>query len=108
VTEREIMNAAIGRWGAQAQISKALEELGELISAVARQESAWQAALKDQDAAEAMKPDLLRNIYEEIADAEIMLRQLILIYGCETEVEVWREIKLRRLAERLGLDPETE
>ena len=101
--DEKILQAAIERWGAEAQTLKALEELGELISAVARQECAWKASLRDERLAIELSPELLRGIYEELADARIMLRQLEMIYACRAAVERWERAKLARLAERLGL-----
>ena len=61
---------------------KAIEELGELIRALAR----------------ANDPD---NIAEEMADVEIMLAQLRIILGNDADVERWKVKKLQRLNRRL-------
>ena len=61
---------------------KAIEELGELIRAIARADD----------------PD---NIAEEMADVEIMLEQLKIILGNDADVERWTAKKLQRLNQRL-------
>ena len=61
---------------------KAIEELGELIRAIARADD----------------PD---NIAEEMADVEIMLGQLRIILGNDADVERWKVKKLQRLNRRL-------
>lgn len=61
---------------------KAIEELGELIRALARADD----------------PD---NIAEEMADVEIMLGQLRIILGNDADVERWKVKKLQRLNRRL-------
>ena len=47
-----------------------------------------------------------RNIVEEIADVEIMLEQLKLIFNCFGLVEREKEYKINRLAERLESEAE--
>ena len=72
---RDIMLRAIHRYGEAAQIDMAVEEMAELTAAIA-------------------------NVIEEIADVQIMLDQLRLIFARSTdEVE---EEKLRRLLGRLN------
>ena len=61
---------------------KAIEELSELIRALAR-------------------ADDPENIAEEMADVEIMLAQLRIILGNDTDVERWKVKKLQRLNRRL-------
>lgn len=43
------------------------------------------------------------DIAEEIADVEIMLEQLKVIYQCHGAVKYWHESKLKRLAKKLRL-----
>ena len=44
------------------------------------------------------------HIAEEIADVEIMLEQLKIIYQCHGAVKYWREAKLKRLVKKLRGD----
>ena len=78
--EAAILEGAITHFGAEAQIIKAIEELGELSVELARD-------LNETPG----RPDALK---EELADAFIMLNQLELIFGDVTEIEI---AKLERL-----------
>lgn len=83
IEERNILKAAIEKWGPEKQTKKAVEELGELIVAL-------------------MRPESRRNITDiadEIVDVRIMLEQLEMIFGLDT-TEV-RKAKLERLKGRL-------
>ena len=76
-----ILTAAISHYGTGAQLLKAIEELGELIQALAK---------SDRD-----------NIAEEMADVRIMLDQLEIMFGNGAEVREWELKKLKRLDERV-------
>lgn len=76
------LNKAILKWGAEKQIKKAAEECAELIQALLK---GW-----SQD-----------NIDEEIADVEIMIAQLKMIYRNTDNVELHKERKLRALGSRV-------
>lgn len=91
-TQADIIAAAIRHNGTVKQILKAIEELGELQRALARDLSG-----------EAMEDGVPENVYEEIADVEIMLAQLRMIYDAG-EIDDWKDSKLRRLANRMGLE----
>ena len=77
-----ILREAVEKYGPGAQQMKAIEELGELIRALAR-------------------ADDPENIAEEMADVEIMLAQLRIILGNDADVERWKVKKLQRLNRRL-------
>lgn len=79
---RAILLAAIQHYGSGMQRFKAIEELSELIRALAR--------CDDRD-----------NISEEMADVRIMLDQLELIFGNHDRVREYEYAKLKRLSERL-------
>ena len=80
--------AALDRWGIEHQKKKAVEEIGELLTEMSREQDSrttkWLIA-------------------GEIADVMILMEQLRIIYG-QTRVDSMLEIKANRLAERLGLD----
>ena len=78
----KICRAAIEKYGRGPQRDKAIEELSELIRALAR--------CDDAD-----------NIAEEMADVRIMLDQLELIFDNREAVKIWQLRKLRRLDQRL-------
>lgn len=88
---RDIMLRAIHRYGEAAQIDMAVEEMAELTKAICKVKRAQAGA--EMGAA-------VENVVEEIADVQIMLEQLRLIFARSTdEVE---EEKLRRLLGRLN------
>ena len=77
-----ILRAAIEHYGKGPQRDKAIEELSELIRALAR-------------------CDDHENIAEEMADVRIMLDQLELIFGNHDRVKQYEYAKLTRLNERV-------
>ena len=82
--EKKVLQQAIAVFGEKAQEEKANEELAELICAICHKHCGRNS-----------------NIAEEIADVQIMLEQLIIINDCAELVKVIREIKIKRLAERI-------
>lgn len=78
----KILTAAIAHYGRSTQWSKAIEELSELIRALARADDA-------------------ENVAEEMADVRIMLDQLELILGNHNKVRGYEYAKLQRLNLRL-------
>lgn len=96
MNEFEIYEQAVKHYGNLNQIVKAMEECGELIRALAR----WLQG----------DPDVV-NIAEEIADVEIMVEQIKIIFGKQFDVkhgEIFlgfkKSEKLNRLAERLAME----
>ena len=75
---KQILEAAIKRFGKGPQRDKAIEELSELIRALARS-------------------DDRENIAEEMADVRIMLDQLEIIFGNHDRVRQYEMEKLMRL-----------
>ena len=88
-----VIELAIRIYGANAQIDVAVEEMAELT----------QALIKTKRYAEDKDFDRFRaNLVEEIADVEIMLAQMRIIYAVdEKEIEDVKTFKLKRLADRL-------
>lgn len=82
--EKKVLETAIRVFGERAQEEKAIEELAELICAIAHKHCGRDA-----------------NIAEEIADVEIMLEQLKMINNCQEEVNGIKYHKLMRLQERI-------
>lgn len=90
--EKELMAAAIERYGEGAQLVKCCEELGELT----------QAICKRFDVSVGYERDV-EEVVEEIADVEIMIEQVRMILRVDPEMEQrWRDRKLRRLRARLA------
>lgn len=81
MTDEEIVvcKKAIDTYGAAHQQLKAVEELSELIQAIMR----------------ALEGDK-HNVEEEIADVEIMLTQLKIMYNM-AKVDEWRKLKINKL-----------
>lgn len=79
-----IMHNAIAVYGERAQIVKALEEIAELAAELSR----YLNGICNSD-----------SVREELADANIMLTQMGMIFGDVSEIE---EYKLRRLETRMG------
>lgn len=84
MTEYEILNAAIEKYGEKEQEEVAIEELSELIQAICHKHRGRE-----------------HNIAEEIADVEIMLEQLKIINECFDEVARIRAEKELRLEGRI-------
>lgn len=96
--EGAILEAALAKWGEAAQAIKAIEELSELQTQLAR----WACSELVGDLMPRRKdPEALeRSIREEIADCYIMLEQMELVFGDASEIE---EEKLLRLEEDVKL-----
>lgn len=82
----EICRAALEAFGAEAQMVMAIEEMSELTKELCKHR-------RGRDNVEA--------IAEEIADVEIMLCQMKMLFDCAGQVETFRRYKLERLAERI-------
>lgn len=84
--EWEILSAAIAVWGKDAQAKMLLEEMAELQKEVCK---AWRG--KDNSV----------EIAEEVADVEVMLAQIKMIFGIDASVGIYRDAKIERLRQRL-------
>lgn len=78
------LNEAINTYGERNQILKFYEEVGELMVAVSHATSGRE-----------------HNVPEEIADVEVMLEQLKIIFNCHDEVAVIKRKKIERLQRNL-------
>ena len=91
-TEHDIFRSAIDTYGEVMQITVAFEEMSELQKELCNY-------LRGSGSQE--------NIAEEIADVEIMMEQMKMLFNCEAAVLQVREKKVKRLKERIeqnGLD----
>lgn len=86
VEEKDILRAAIAKYGKQSQMLMVLEEMSELQKEICK-------AFRGNDNAE--------EIADEVADVEIMLDQLKIMFQIEREVWEHRRFKLARLLKRL-------
>ena len=89
MNERQILGRAISFYGSEMQRVIAIEELSEL-----------QKELCKSLRLGADRP----HIAEEIADVQIMLEQMMMLYECHEDVAIWRDRKVSRLYERLIRD----
>lgn len=80
----QILSAAIKHYGAAMQEDIAIEEMSELTQAIIH-----------------FRRGREHNIAEEIADVEIMLEQLKIIYQCAPLTEHYKAVKIARLQERI-------
>ena len=87
MNKQEILKLAIYTYGAQAQEMVLLEEMSELQKEICKH---WRGR------------DNTRAIAEEIADVEIMLEQMKMIFQCDDAVKLYRIQKLKRLERRLS------
>lgn len=88
-TEKKVFADAIKTYGENAQTDMAIEEMSELTKALLKFR---RYGMGDSAA------DRLNDIREEIEDVQIMLDQMMLIYGRD---EATRCMKIARLRERL-------
>lgn len=91
-SETEAFTKAIETYGEANQLVILFEEMSELQKEVCK-------------SIRYNKRQFRNPIAEEVADVEIMLEQVKMIYGIEEEVEMWRLDKVVRLRENLGLAP---
>lgn len=82
----EICRRALEAFGEEAQMVMAIEEMSELTKELCKHR-------RGRDNVEA--------IAEEIADVEIMLRQMAILFDCSFTVDKFRRYKLERLAGRI-------
>lgn len=82
----EICRAALETFGKSSQMQVAIEEMSELTKELCKHRRGR---------------DNVETIAEEIADVEIMLQQMVMLFDCAGQVETFRRYKLERLAERI-------
>ena len=86
VSGDKICRAALEAFGERAQMTMAIEEMSELAKELCKR-------CRGRDNVEA--------IAEEIADVEIMLQQMVMMFDCAGQVETFRRYKLERLEKRI-------
>ena len=97
IEENQLFNLVFMQNGEANQRRIAIEECSELIKALCKYDRFF--------ADEEMDKKILRlNIIEEMADVEIMIDQLKLMFDHNNDFEQAKEQKLKRLAKRIGAD----
>ena len=92
--DNEILNKIIAAYGIDSQMDMAIEEMAELTKALLK----FRRAGKAEETSTRVMSDILENVMEEMADVQIMLDQLYLIFG---EPVSQRKFKLERMKIRL-------
>jgi cell fate (sporulation/competence/biofilm development) regulator YmcA (YheA/YmcA/DUF963 family) len=92
-SETEVFRKAIETSGEESQMHMVLEEMSELAKEVCK---SFRFGKKNR----------LRKVAEEIADVEICLEQLKMIFHIDDDVEMWRLDKTVRLKKKLGMFPD--
>lgn len=86
INDTEVLNAAIAHYGTLNQKIIAIEEMGELTKEITKE----LRGMGDT-----------KHIAEEIADVEIMIEQLKLIYNAHESVNAFKKMKVERLSQRM-------
>lgn len=85
---KEKLLKIIAHYGEQTQVDKAIEECSELIQALIKGRHSNSCDIS--------------CIVDEIADVEVMLAQLKMMFGCAEEVENRMYFKINRQIERMN------
>lgn len=99
MTSKEIMYKAINTYGVENQMIKMVEELSELSQALCKSLIRLNYTKEKTSLEDDLKS--VDNIFEEIADVEIMLEQCKIMFQCDKEVSAWKHKKIKRLERRL-------
>lgn len=97
--ERKIvLQKAILTYGKENQVDMAIEEMSELTKALLKE----RRNEKEKVTKSAPPLQYITNIIEEIADVEIMLEQLKMLFDCGGLVDRVKDYKIERLKARLN------
>lgn len=99
MTSKETMYKAINTYGVENQMIKTVEELSELSQALCKSIVRLNYTKEKTSLVDDLKS--VDNIFEEIADVEIMLEQCKIMFQCDKEVNEWKQKKIERLEKRL-------
>lgn len=86
---RDVYSEAVRIYGKHSQLIMSMEEMAELSKELSKN-------IRGEHNADALA--------EEMADVEIMLEQLKIIFGNRAAVDIKKSMKLQRLADRLASD----
>ena len=90
---KQLLERVITANGMNKQLDVAIEELSELIQAICK--------IKRRDSLSNESFAVKGNLAEEMADVEIVLAELKLMFDNEDDVKEWKDYKLDRLEKRL-------
>lgn len=91
---KQLLERVITANGMNKQLDVAIEELSELIQAICK--------IKRRDSISNESFAVKGNLAEEMADVEIILAELKLLFDNEDDVKEWKNYKLDRLEKRLN------
>lgn len=91
---KQLLERVITANGMNKQLDVAIEELSELIQAICK--------IKRRDSISNESFAVKGNLAEEMADVEIILAELKLLFDNEGDVKEWKNYKLDRLEKRLN------
>lgn len=91
---KQLLERVITANGMNKQLDVAIEELSELIQAICK--------IKRRDSLSNESFAVKGNLAEEMADVEIVLAELKLMFDNEDDVKEWKDYKLDRLEKRLN------
>ena len=91
---KQLLERVITANGMNKQLDVAIEELSELIQAICK--------IKRRDSITNESFAVKGNLAEEMADVEIILAELKLLFDNEDNVKEWKNYKLDRLEKRLN------
>lgn len=86
MNEQEILREAVYTFGPTSQEKMLIEEMSELTKEICKH---WRGA------------DNVADISEEMADVQIMLDQMAIVFNNAEQIERCRRFKLRRLQQRV-------
>ena len=89
MSEEEIYDKALEKFGMEAQILMCIEEMSELTKELCKNDRGVENSLK---------------IAEELADVEIMLEQIALIFKVGKLVVIFKQEKLAKLSRLIGVE----
>lgn len=89
MNERQVLGRAVSFYGSEIQRVVAIEKLSELQKELCK-------SLRGQTDKE--------HIAEEIADVQIMMEQMMILYELHYYVASWKQKKIDRLRDRLARD----
>ncbi len=105
MTEKQIYKSAIEKWGKSLQLDVVIEEMAELMKEIVKFKRVEKNIEKSYDVELVKELIMVKdNIFQEIADVEIMLEQLKIMideYHAQDEVDTYRIYKLKRLQENI-------
>ncbi len=96
MTRKEILKKAVDVYGKEAQVDMCVEECSELIKALLKERR-----LGYEKADPAKKQLALEHVREELADVQIMLEQMRLVFGDTQEAETEKLTRLQANLEKI-------